>query len=214
MPGWLAAPISGPDAQRAAELELRKAEYHRDDPGIIDRVLHWITSRLDFVLSGTIGGSATLVVLVLLVAAVVLALVRASSQRSLTRAAGGAADPLQPEPDVDHAGAAERFAAAGDYAQALREWLRAAVVTAESRGVLAPRAGRTADEFAREAGRVLPDAATALTAAVVAFDLVWFGGRPADRERAELGRVAARQVRTARIAQRDRTAAARYAAPR
>ncbi|MDQ1733749.1 MAG: hypothetical protein QOK10_3908 [Pseudonocardiales bacterium] len=214
MPGWLAAPISGPDAQHAAQLELRKAEYHRDDPGLIDRVLHWLASRLDFVVSGTVGGSASLVVLVLLVGAVALALFRASSQRSVTRAKGRPTDPLQPEPDVDHAGAAERLAAAGDYAEALREWLRAAVATVEGRGVLAPRPGRTAAEFAREAGAELTGAAPALTAAVTAFDLVWFGGQQAEREHAELGRVAAEQVHTAPIARGARAAASGYAMPR
>ena len=31
-----ADPVGGPDAQRAAREELRRGEYHRDDPGLVE----------------------------------------------------------------------------------------------------------------------------------------------------------------------------------
>jgi hypothetical protein len=80
---------------------------------------------------------------------------------------------------AEHRAAAERAAAAGDYAEAVRERFRAVVRELEQRGVLDPRAGRTVDEVAFEAGRALPVLADDLRGAAVQFDDVWYGGRPA-----------------------------------
>jgi hypothetical protein len=212
---WLADPVGGDAARRAAEQELRKAEYHRDDPGLIDRLLTWLGKRLDFLTSGSPGGSATLILLVLLAAVVIFAIARASSSRGLARAEKADSDLLASSSEIDHQRAAEQFAAGGNYAEALREWLRAAVQTAENRGVIDPRPGRTADEFAREAGMLMPTAAELITRAATTFDLVWFGGQPAGAAEAADGRAAALALRGARIERgSDVGAEARYSVPR
>jgi hypothetical protein len=208
----LADPVSGPDAQRAAREELRKAEYHRDDPGLVSRFVDWLTRRLADLFSGSAGGNALLLALVIVAAVVIFAVVRAGPPRRLARMGGsGDDDPLRPLASADHRRLAAEFAAQGRHAEALREWLRAAVRTIEDRGVLPPRPGRTGAGTAREAGPLLPAAADDLRAATTAFDEVWFGGRAATLADAALARSAADAVASARVAQP--AAAAGYAQP-
>ena len=84
---------------------------------------------------------------------------------------------------AEHRAAAEAAAASGDLAEAIRERFRAVVRELEQRGVLEPRAGRTVDEVAAEAGKALPSLADDLRGAAVSFDDVWYGGRTATAER-------------------------------
>ncbi|MGW4698552.1 DUF4129 domain-containing protein, partial [Kitasatospora cineracea] len=71
-------------------------------------------------------------------------------------------------------------AAAGAWADAVRDQMRALVRGLEERTVLSPRPGRTADEAAAEAGRALPRHAAELASAARLFDDIAFGERPAD----------------------------------
>jgi Domain of unknown function (DUF4129) len=208
-----ADPIPGPDAQHAVLEQLRKAEYHRDDPSYLDRIGNWILDRLDSLFAGGPGGNALLVLLVVIAAVVIFAVVRAGPiTRRVRRAAGAADDPLRPGATTDHRRLAQELAAEGQNAEALREWLRAAVQTIEERGVLTPRPGRTGAATAREAGPVLPAAADALRAATTAFDEIWFGGREATCDDAAAGRSAADGVLSARLA--APVTAGGFAAPR
>lgn len=195
-------PVGGSAAQQAAQAELRRAEYHRDDPGPIDRAIQWVARKLGELLAGGSGGShaVLLLVLVFLVVGIVL-VARAGRPRPAKRTtAGSSDDPLAAAELVDHRRIAAQLTADGRFAEALREWLRAAVATIEERGVLAPRPGRTGSATAREAGPLLPDAAADLQAAMRAFDEVWFGGRAASAADAERAHAAADGVATARIA--------------
>jgi hypothetical protein len=82
----------------------------------------------------------------------------------------------------DYRRAAERLAAAGDYASAIVETVRAIAADLEERGVLRPRPGRTAGELAAEAGRELPSQADDLRMATRLFDDIRYGekhGSPA-----------------------------------
>lgn len=221
LPGALAgsaifnSPVSGDAARQAAEQELRRSEYHRDDPGLFSRVINWVLERLGGLFSGTPAGSATLLFVVLLAAVIAFAIVRARSNRRIARAERSrAADPLAPAGGVDHRRRAIDFTARKQYDEALREWLRAAVQVIEDRGVLDQRPGRTGDEIAREAGRLLPSAAEALSRATIAFDDIWFGGRAGTESDATLGQKAADAARSARIERSSGAAPSGYAVPR
>jgi hypothetical protein len=80
---------------------------------------------------------------------------------------------------AEHRAAADAAAAQGDWAEAVRERLRAVVRDLEERGLLDVRPGRTADEAAVLGGQVLPDVAADLRTAARVFDDVWYGGRTA-----------------------------------
>jgi hypothetical protein len=201
-------PISGAAARAAAEAELRRAEYHRDDPTVLSRVLDWLGRRFDSVASGTPSGSATLVLVALLVGVVVFAVLRAGRPRRLARAAHAGGDPLRPDAGVDHRRQAAAFEELGQLAQAQREWLRAAVAAIEARGVLDPRPGRTGAAVAREAGAALPGIAAELDAVVAAFAEVWFGRRSATPADVVAAHRLADAARTARVNESTTTSAA------
>ncbi len=71
---------------------------------------------------------------------------------------------------------AQRLAGAGDYGGAIVEGVRAIAAEFEERGILVPRAGRTANEVAAEAGAELPALASELSTATLLFDDVHYGG--------------------------------------
>ncbi|MGI8761920.1 MAG: DUF4129 domain-containing protein [Jatrophihabitantaceae bacterium] len=209
-----AAPVGGSDAQHAAQQELSHDEYHRGGPGIVQRVLAWFGRQLDALLAQSSGAShATLLLLVLLLVLVVFAVAKVGlPNRAARDAAALGTDPLRPLGATDHRRRAEQFEAQGRRAEAVREWLRAAVQTIEDRGVLAPRPGRTGARTAHEAGPLLPAAAAQLRTATAGFDEIWFGGRPATNSDVAAAHSAADAVRSARISHRV-VAARGYAVP-
>jgi hypothetical protein len=172
-------PVTGEAARKAAQHELRRAEYHRDDPGLVDRLLRWLGDRIADLFSGSAGSNVALLFVILLAALVIFLVARAGRPERRTRRDAGESDPLAPVQARDHRRIADQLEAAGQWAEALREWLRAAVRTIEERGVLDPLPGRTGAATAREAGPLLPSVSADLQAAMRAFDEVWFGGRPA-----------------------------------
>lgn len=177
---------------------MRHGEYHQDDPGLLDRLLHWFGRRLDDAFSASPAGHALLLLAVLGVVVVIFLVVRAGPpRREAARYAAG--DPLAPLSAVDHRRLAVEHEASGRLAEALREWLRAVIATIEERGVLEPRPGRTGAGIAREAGPLLPSVRAEFERAVAAFDATWFGGRPATREDVRLAQALADAVRRAPI---------------
>lgn len=193
-------PVSGGAAQHAARAELAHSEYHQDDPGLTTRILHWIGRHLSELFHGGGGSHALLIAFVVVLAALIVFAVRAGLPQRAAR--GGellGADPLAPVPARDHRRIAAQLTAEGRRAEALREWLRAAVATIEERGVLPARPGRTGAATAREAGPLLPSAAADLATATRAFDEVWFGGREATDADVSTAAAAAEAVRVARL---------------
>lgn len=206
-------PTTADAAQRAAEAELRKAEYHRDDPSLVERIVHWLTDRVSSLFNASATSHATLLLLIIVLAVVIFAVVRAGPlQRTARRMTAESDDPLRPLAARDHRRLAAEFTAAGRRAEAMREWLRAAVQTIEDRGVLLPRPGRTGAAVAREAGPLLPAAAGALQSAMTAFDEVWFGGRDARDDDVSAAQAAADAVLAARV-DRDASRPDEYALP-
>ena len=193
-------PVSGTSAQQAARRELARPEYRHSGPSVIHRVTDWIGRQLGRLLdaSGS-GGHALLLVVVIAIAFAVVVLARSGlpGRRGRTNV-GTAADPLAGIDAREHRRLASGYEADGRYAEALREWLRAAVATIEERGILAARPGRTGARTAAEAGPLLPGAAADLGASTTAFDEVWFGGRTATQDDAATAHRAADAVRAER----------------
>jgi hypothetical protein len=169
------------DAREAAARELSNPAYVSDDPNPIERAFRWVLDRLGELFAGAGGLSGITAITVLVALAVVVVVVIRLRTGRVVRAArsggGGLFDAVLTA--AEHRAAAERAAAAGDLAGAVRERFRAVVRELEQRGVLDPRAGRTVDEVAVEAGRALPVLADDLRGAAVQFDDVWYGGRTA-----------------------------------
>lgn len=173
------------EAQELARHELSRHEYDQARPPWLLRLARALLDRfLELVdrASGTVpGGTFGLVVLtLLLIGLVTLVVLRVrpsgARSRSLDELFGDVVLTA-----ARHREAAEQYAASGQFAEAVRERLRAIVRELESRGVLDPRPGRTVDEVARDAGAAVPAVAGPFQRGATVFDEVWYGGRVADR---------------------------------
>ena len=172
-------------ARQLAHDELARRQYQQAKPSLFLRAVRAVLDKLNEALnqaSGSVpGGGLGLLVLLLLIAgliAVVVVRLRPATNR-------GTGDQElfgdQVLSAFEHRQRAEQAAASGRFDQAVRERLRAVVRELESRGVLDPRPGRTADEIASEAGTLVPAVAEPLRRGATVFDEVWYGGRVADR---------------------------------
>lgn len=176
--------LSREGARDAAREELSRPEYADAQPPLllrlVGRALRALGDLVDGAAGALPGGRIGLLLLLLLVAglvAVVLTRVRPESGRTGARPLFGGSAVLTA---AQHRAQAEAAAAQGQWAEAVRERLRAVVRDLEARGVLDPRPGRTAGEVARDAGAAVPAVADDLRRAAVVFDEVWYGGRTAD----------------------------------
>ncbi|MFJ8044970.1 DUF4129 domain-containing protein [Kitasatospora sp. NPDC096147] len=171
-------------ARDAARIEQLDPAYHHHDPSVPERIWDWIGEQLDKAL-GSVGVPASgistvlLFVLVLVVLAGLLWWRLGAPRRAAGRAVAlfGSGGPAGAD---EHRAAAAGHAAAGRWTEAVREQLRALIRGLEERTLLDVRPGRTADEAAAEAGRVLPEHAEALRRAARTFDDVVYGEHTAD----------------------------------
>jgi hypothetical protein len=167
---------------RAAE-ELSGSAYQAAKPSWLSEAFSWLLEKLlnfvDTVDSAVPGGIFAVILLVVVV--IVLVVVIRVRSGPLAKAAKGerAVFSGQRKASSDHRKAAEDAAARGDFDEAVRERFRAVVRSLEERGLLDEKSGRTADEAAAEAGRLLPDVAEFLRAGARLFDDVHYGGIPA-----------------------------------
>jgi len=171
-------------AQEAARRELAKKGYQDAQPPWTYRAINWVFEQIDKALSKATevlpGGALGLVIVLLLVAGLIALIfwrVRPSGVRRSEQALFGTGTTVTA---ADHRARADEAAAQSRWAEAVRERLRAVARELETRGVLDPRPGRTADELAREAGAAVAEIGAPLARAVRVFDDVWYGGRTAD----------------------------------
>jgi hypothetical protein len=174
------SPLTRTGAQRDAQHELSKAIYHRGDDPLPVRAVRAFGRVVDHFLNkafaGGISGSGGALALALLVAVVVIVVIWRVGVPRATAAAGGVLPSGRPVRAADHRALSEHAAAAGDWDTAVLERMRAVARELEERGILEPRAGRTATELAGEAGQRLPLAADELRSAAQTFNDVVYGG--------------------------------------
>lgn len=168
-------------AHDAAQAELSKSMYPKPSP--MDLLSEWFEDLLYRLTAGAAkipGGWFTVAVLIVLLAVAVLVAVRVA--RRAMRSSRGDAPALfgdQTLSAAEHRATAERYAAEGDWAPAVRHRVRAIARQLEENGVLDPVPGRTATELARTAGRALPALAGELGTAADTFNGVTYGEQPA-----------------------------------
>jgi hypothetical protein len=174
------------EAAQLAREELAKQVYRDAGPGLVERLVRWLLDKagglLDDVAGVSPGGYAGLVVVLLLVVVAVVAVRLKVGPLGRQVARDEALFTGRARSAAEHRAAADAHAAAGQWADAVRERLRAVVRSLEERAVLDERPGRTADEAAADAGRALPSCADGLRRAARLFDEIWYGGRPAGPE--------------------------------
>ena len=177
--------------QRLARDELAEVSFWQ-------RILHWLARLLHGARGVVPGGWLGLIILAALAAAAIVVVIfwirPTRRRRAATRPVLGG----RPASASDHRREAERCAAAGDFSGAIIYRVRAIAVELEERGILPPRLGRTADELAAEAGRVLPALGPDLRRAAWLFDDVRYGDRPGTSEGYELVTRVDAEVRSTR----------------
>ncbi|SEE25357.1 DUF4129 domain-containing protein [Jiangella alba] len=173
------------EARELARQELAKPSYERDTP-IVTRVLRWLSEQLERVLEAATGTLSTQLGLAIVVAIAVgfatLVILRAGPLAKRNAARSGAVLPGRRRSAAEYRAAADAAAGRGDWPAAVVERFRAVVAGLEERGVLDPRAGRTADEAAREAATLLGDLPRpdgGMHAGARLFDGVRYGGAAA-----------------------------------
>jgi hypothetical protein len=160
-------------AHQAAQNELDKPIYSKGSAA--QQLDEWLSDKLYRLLEATSkipGGWFTATVLLVLLAvavAVAIHVVRGGDSQLFEAA---------PLTAAQHRATAERYAAEGNWAAAIRHRLRAVARQLEEAGVLNPNPGRTANELARDAGAVLAHLASELSSAATAFNDVTYGERP------------------------------------
>lgn len=173
-------------AQHAAERELSKPGYQQAQPPWWVRPVQWLLheiGRLWDSLASATGGSAALAVILIGVAAlVVVAVWRLGPGARRKRTHSVSFDGETELAAAAHRSAAESFAANGQWAEAVRERLRAIARDLEERALVDRRPGRTSFELAAEGGRALPACAAMLREAADLFGAIWYGSAVATAE--------------------------------
>ena len=167
-------------AHDAAQRELSKPIYPKEN--FSERFNEWLTDFIYRIMSKgseVPGGWFTVAVLLTLLAVAIIVAVRIARRTMRTNRKGdfhlfGTAELTAAE----HRATAERFAAEGNWATAIRHRLRAVARQLEESGALNPVPGRTANELAREAAQSFPELRTELADAAASFNDVTYGERP------------------------------------
>ncbi|MEV6908639.1 DUF4129 domain-containing protein [Amycolatopsis sp. NPDC051071] len=170
-------------ARLRAAGELSGPAYQSAKPGWLSEAFTWVVEKLLRFLEtvdGAVPGGIFAVVLLVVVVIVLVVVIRLRSGPLATAAkAGRAVFAGQRKTSGEHRKSADDAAARGDFDDAVRERFRAVVRSLEERALLDEKSGRTADEAAVEAGRLLPEVADLLRAGARLFDDVHYGGIPA-----------------------------------
>jgi len=167
-------------AHAAAERELSKPIYPRES--LTQKFMDWLDEVIfKLILKGSEvpGGWFTVAVLLTLVGIAVFVAIRVA--RKTIRTGRGSDYELFGDKvfsAAEHRATAERFAAEGNWAAAIRHRLRAVARQLANTMALNPVPGRTASELAHDAGRSLPDLNSELTYAATSFNDVTYGERP------------------------------------
>ncbi|MEV7420586.1 DUF4129 domain-containing protein [Streptomyces sp. NPDC089919] len=171
-------------AQEEARRELARSVYHQHDPSLLQRALNrfweWVGDLFDTASGATPGGVPGLIAVVLFALLLAAGLWWRLGTPHRTATPAGTLFGDRPRTAAEHRRTAGAHAAAGRWTEAVQERMRALVRDLEERALLDPRPGRTADEAAAEAARVLPGHAAPLRAAARTFDELTYGGRPGD----------------------------------
>nr|WP_202892599.1 DUF4129 domain-containing protein [Kribbella shirazensis] len=190
-------------AQEAAK-ELSKSTY-RDSGSLIERafgeVMEWIGDLLDSLTGSSPNGHAGLAMLIgLLVLIMVVVLWRAGVLRTSHKTKSQAVfDTARPQSAAEYRALAEREAASGDFALAIRSRFRACVAELTERTVLDERPGRTAYEVVADASQAAPVLRDVLQPAALVFTEVVYGNRPGTPQRYAAVVAADDAARTARV---------------
>jgi type II secretory pathway pseudopilin PulG len=179
--------------QRLARHELAEMTFWQ-------RIVNWLArlpANAGTVVPGGWFGLISLAILAVVAVTVVLYWARPTRTR---RARNESVLGRESMTARDYRRSAERWAAAGEYAGAIVDGVRAIAAELDERGILPPRPGRTAGELAAEAGGELPDLAADLRAVTRLFEDIRYGDKDGNLVGYQLVSRVDHEVRAARPA--------------
>ncbi|MCI0687429.1 MAG: DUF4129 domain-containing protein [Sporichthyaceae bacterium] len=190
-------------ARQLALDELAKPEYQAAQPSLLQRIVRWLLDRLAQLFNAVGDAPGGVLGLILLAVLVLLAVLLIRYRIGPIRHARASHPAVFDERAVvrtaaEHRSAADAAAAEQDWATAVRERFRAIIRQLEEYDLLDPRAGRTADEAANDAGQALPALAESLRTGATTFDEVMYGEHPASANQDEQLRGLDQAVRSTR----------------
>lgn len=174
--------IGRDDARKLAQDELAKPEYQQLQPSLWQRFTSWLSDHLNRLIDSSHHGLNGLwagLLLAIIIIGVVLLVLRALGKPVRSRYSSAQVFGDTAMTAASHRSLADGHAAAGRWDDAVIERMRAVVRELEERGYIDARPGRTADEAANDAGRVLAALAADLRAGARTFDDVCYGKLPA-----------------------------------
>jgi hypothetical protein len=169
------------EARELAGRELLNPIYADAQPPWWQRLSSWAWQHFTDLLGKLDGATSNrlwLVVLAAVIALIIFIIVRRAGGVQRRRPASGEIFTDRTMSAAEHRARAEDSARLGDWGHAVLEGFRAVVRQLEERGAIDARAGRTADEAARDAGVVFGHLRADLGAAALVFDEVAYGDRP------------------------------------
>jgi type IV secretory pathway TrbL component len=171
-------------AHQAAQAELNKPIYSKGSAE--QQIAEWLNETIYRLLQKTAslpGGWLTATVLFIMLV-VALAVAVRIARRTMRTNRGGDYQLFEAAQltAAQHRATAEKYAAQGEWAAAIRHRLRAVARQLEETGVLNPAPGRTANELALDAGAALPHLAGELSRAATAFNDVTYGEQPGTQD--------------------------------
>jgi hypothetical protein len=188
------------------------------EPGIVRRFLDWLTSLLPEGSDGSAPWWWSLIKLLVLVGAIVGIAVLASRTSAVSRlretGKGGAVLDDDRLTAADHRRAADEYARAGRWQEAVVERFRAIARGLQERDLVTQVPGITADEVAQLGGGWLPGLAPALAEGARLFDDVRYGDATANESDHERLRVLDVDVQRTRPAARPQPTPGALAVPR
>jgi Domain of unknown function (DUF4129) len=202
--GELRVPARDPDQVREVTREvLSRPEYRPPERSLLELVVDWVLEligRLLAVIGGSgAGGLVGLVLLALVLVGVGVLAARFSRGLTPSPELAAAVPAGRRRSAAEWRAEAEAQERAGAWREAVRSRYRALVADLAARGLVEEVPGRTAGEYRREVGRVLPAAATDFAGATELFEVAWYGrAATGDQEAARLRDLSDRVLRRAR----------------
>ncbi len=190
-------------ARDEARDELSKRIYHLTDPSPLQRFMSWVWEHVVKLFSNVVnitpGGVPSLVVVILVIVALVVAMRLGLGPTHLRDALTDRRRGARVRSAEEYRAEAESLAAKGDFKEAVRARFRAIIRELEERAVLDPRPGRTAGEIAREGSTAVPAIREDLHAVAGTFNRAWYSRMPATRADYDLVRDADGRIRATRL---------------
>ena len=179
----LPTPQRSPDeVHRTVREVLRRREFRRESPTVVERARRWVRDQLSRLLTSLFRGDRGTVLAWIILGGLLMVVIVLSARfaRSVTPDPGRViAVSVAPRRSArEWRAEAEAHERAGEWKLALRARYRSLVADLASHGLVDEIPGRTAGEYRAEVSETVPGVASEFAGATELFERAWYGNRP------------------------------------